>query len=87
VLVGASVALFLYWSRRDGWTYMHQLALAGGALLTYVWVGFEHSRYLATSTSLAITGNVVFGASATILLLTAVQAQRNNISRPTLGQV
>jgi hypothetical protein len=81
LLAGATAALFRYWSRRHGWTDLHRLALAGGALLTYVWVGFEHSRYLDTSTSNAITGNVIFGSGAIILLITAVSAQRKNVSR------
>lgn len=36
--------LLTRWSRRAGWGRAHRFAVAGGALLTYVWVGFEHSR-------------------------------------------
>jgi hypothetical protein len=75
VLVGVTAALVRYWSRQPGWTDLHRLALAGGALLTYVWVGFEHSRYLTASTSVAITGNVIFGAGAILLLIKAVRAR------------
>jgi hypothetical protein len=87
VLVGVTAALLLYWSRRDGWTYLHRLAVAGGALLTYVWVGFVHSRYLATSTSLALTGNVLFGTGAVIVLVAAVRAQLRGQPRPKIGGV
>ncbi|HEU4324617.1 MAG TPA: hypothetical protein VFS21_15850 [Roseiflexaceae bacterium] len=45
--VGLEVALYVglallvvRWSRRDGWGAAHRLALAGGALLTNVWVAF-----------------------------------------------
>ena len=71
VLVGVVVALVLRWSRRRGWGASHRLALAGGFLLTYVWVGFEHGRYLEVSRGTELLGNVVFGLGAILLLVVA----------------
>jgi hypothetical protein len=80
VLVGAAAALLLNWSRRHDWTDVHRLALAGGALLTYVWFGFVHGDYLSTSKSVIATGNILLGAGAIILLVTAVRAQRQQLT-------
>jgi hypothetical protein len=80
VLVGAATAVFLNWSRRHDWTDVHRLALAGGALLTYVWFGFVHGHYLSDSRSLVIAGNIFFGASAIVLLVTAVRAHRKHLT-------
>jgi hypothetical protein len=79
VLAVAAASLFLRWSRRRGWTDLHRLAVAGGALLTYVWVGFVHGRYLTASPPIVITGNVIFGVSAILLLLTALRTKRTTL--------
>jgi hypothetical protein len=77
VPVGASVMLCVRWSQRTGWGAAHRLALAGGALLTYVWAGFTQARELDdVSSSVAVLGNVVFGASALLLLVAAMNALR-----------
>ena len=78
-LVGVATALLLTWSRRRDWTDAHRLALAGGALLTYVWFGFVHGDYLSASKPVVITGNILFGASAIIVLVYAVKAQRKQL--------
>jgi hypothetical protein len=73
VLVGVIVALCVRWSRRCDWDATHRLALAGGALLTYVWAGFAHAQ--ATNdvpSTVAVLGNMVFGLSAITLLAAAV---------------
>ncbi len=71
VIVGLVAPLLLRWSRRRGWGGRHRLALAGGALLTYVWLGFDQSRYLDVSRDIAVLGNVVFGLGAIALLAVA----------------
>jgi hypothetical protein len=76
VIAGALVVLVSRWSRSRGWSERHVLALAGGALLTYVWVGFEHSRYLGVSPQIALVGNVLFGGGAIFLLSTAIRVVR-----------
>jgi hypothetical protein len=74
ILVGALVALCARWSRSRGWGAAHRLALAGGALLTYVWVGFTHVRDMGVPYATGLWGGAVFGLGATILLAAAVRA-------------
>lgn len=68
------------WSRRAGWGDRHRLALAGGALLTYVWLGFVHAQEMGVPPLLALSGNVLFGAGAVLLLGAAVR--RLSVRRP-----
>ncbi|MER7500646.1 hypothetical protein AB0L05_16920 [Nonomuraea pusilla] len=51
----------------------HHLALAGGALLTYVWLGFTHAQDLDVSPGTALLGNVVFGGGAVALVAAAAR--------------
>lgn len=84
VLVGVTVALFGHWSRRRGWDARHRLAVAGGALLTYVWAGFLQGRYLDVSPTVAVLGNLVFGLAGVALLAAAarsVMRQQNAVSQ------
>ena len=71
LLVGGIGTLVLRWSRRRGWGESHRLALAGGALLTYVWLGFQQATFLDVSRSTAMLGNIVFGLGAIALLVVA----------------
>ena len=72
-LVAAAGALVLRWSRSRGWDDRHRLALAGGALLTYVWVGVVQASYLDVSRAEARLGNVVLGTGAVVLLILAAR--------------
>ncbi|MFF2509331.1 hypothetical protein ACFVTY_39105 [Streptomyces sp. NPDC058067] len=76
VLVAAVVALCAYWSRGRGWGASHRLALAGGALLTYVWVGFGHARDMGVPYATALVGDVVLGVGAIVLLVGAAAVVR-----------
>lgn len=76
VLAGASAVVWARWSRRPGWGAAHRLALAGGALLTYVWVGVTQAPYLHVSRVTALTGNLVFGLGAVALLALAARSVR-----------
>lgn len=69
-------SLLILWSHREGWGRAHRLAVAGGALLTYVWAGFPHSAYLDVPRPVSLLGNVVFGAGAVLLLALAARAER-----------
>ena len=73
VIGGTMIVLISRWSRSRGWSQLHVLAVAGGALLTYVWVGFEHGRWLDVPTEMALLGNVVFGTGAILLLAAATR--------------
>jgi hypothetical protein len=75
-LVAVVGTLVLRWSRSRGWGDPHRLALAGGALLTYVWLGFQQATYLDVSRATALLGNIVFGIGAVVLLILAVRRQR-----------
>lgn len=82
VPVTVIVLLARHWSTRRGWHGSHVLALAGGALLTYVWAGFANGRDLDVSSSVALLGNVVFGACALVVLAAAVRATRARALHP-----
>ena len=60
------------WSHSRHWGPAHRLALAGGALLTYAWLGFLNAQALPVPAATALTGSVVFGTGAIVLLIMAV---------------
>jgi len=66
-----AVLAVVRWSRRTGWTQLHSLALAGGALLTYVWHAFPEQPVMDASHTTDLVGNVVFGLIAVGLLVGA----------------
>ncbi|MGH3379648.1 MAG: hypothetical protein ACRDP6_33435 [Actinoallomurus sp.] len=83
VLAGGFAALCVRWSRSRDWGPAHRLALAGGALLTYVWLGFSQARDMDAPYATAMLGNVIFGLSALALLTTATRAlNRRNAHHP-----
>ncbi|GAA3950082.1 hypothetical protein [Actinoplanes auranticolor] len=86
VLVAFAGALVLRWSRSRGWGGQHRLALAGGALLTYAWLGFQQARYLDVSRTTALIGNAVFGIGAVGLLILAARRQRSEGAQPVADQ-
>ena len=72
VLLG-SLLLLVLGSARPSWTDNHVVAVAGGALLTYVWGGFVvlavHERVAAVD----IAGNLVLSAGAILLIVVATR--------------
>ncbi|NED86531.1 hypothetical protein G3I76_41370 [Streptomyces sp. SID11233] len=74
LLVAAVLVPGVRWARSERWTGAHRLGLAGGALLTYVWVGFEQVRYLDVSRATGLIGNAVFATGALVLLAAAARA-------------
>lgn len=77
LLVGAFVAVVFRWSRKRGWDARHRLALGGGALLTYVWIGFPQVPVAGSKGTIDLIGNIVFAAGAILLLVAAIrQVQR-----------
>lgn len=71
IWASAVTLVSLRWMRSDGWGDRHRLALARGALLTYVWVGFFQAGVVYGLNPIVVLGNVVFGAGAIILLRAA----------------
>jgi hypothetical protein len=68
LLAGSAVALATRWSHRRDWGAAHRLALAGGALLTYVWLGFTQGQAMSVPHTTAAIGSIILGAAAVILL-------------------
>ncbi|MGW7679513.1 hypothetical protein ACWGID_02150 [Kribbella sp. NPDC054772] len=66
-----AVLVFVTWSRRTGWTRLHSLAAAGGALLTYAWHAFPESPVFDTSRTVDLIGNAVFALVAVAVLISA----------------
>lgn len=60
--VAGCVVLGARWSRAAGWGPAHRLAMATGALLTYVWSGPVTAVQSGTSTGVALGGGVLLGA-------------------------
>jgi hypothetical protein len=63
----------LAWSRRAGWNDRHRLALAAGAVLTYVWRSFFAHPVLGDGPVITPVSHVVFGLAALALLLLALR--------------
>ncbi|HUR06490.1 MAG TPA: hypothetical protein VM347_28350 [Nonomuraea sp.] len=72
LLAGVEVgmtALVLFWSGRRGWDGRHRMALAGGALLTYVWHAFLSGPVVPSSPAMNLASHIVFGLGAVVLLV------------------
>lgn len=85
VLATYAVALPLAgrWTRSRGWTARHELALASGALLSYVWLAFVTSHMaLGASPAVAMASHIIFGLGAVALIaVTAVRLGRAGDAR------
>lgn len=55
-------------ARRPQWTQAHRVALAGGVLLTYAWLGFVLTALLEPGDPVRWWGNALFAAAAVALL-------------------
>jgi hypothetical protein len=80
-LFAASAVLCVRWSRSRGWDSAHRLAIAGGALLTYAWLGVLNAQGLDVPAAIAVLGNVVFGTGAIVLLVMAARRIRKQVPR------
>ena len=85
--VAGYLTLLARWSARDGWTEMHYLAVAAGALLTYAWHSFVESPTGGAAVAVDLIGNVVFTAGAIALLWYAYRrvVARQAAVQPELG--
>jgi hypothetical protein len=58
-----------YWSRRAGWSERHELAVAGGFLVTYAWYGFVQVPSVGqVSPRVDLLGNLLFSIGALAIL-------------------
>ncbi len=82
-LAAATVVLLLAWSRVPGWGDIHRLAAAGGALLTYVWLGFTQVPLMGSPGLVQRVGNVAFGLGTLALFTAAARAVRRPVRAGT----
>jgi hypothetical protein len=75
-LLTAAAVLVWHWSGREGWCAAHRQALAGGALLTYAWIGFAMEPLDEDPDTIDLIGNAVFATGALILLAVAIRTVR-----------
>ncbi|MEU7746149.1 hypothetical protein [Nonomuraea sp. NPDC049158] len=76
LLAGVEVgmtALALFWSARCGWDGRHRMALASGALLTYVWHAFFSGPLVPATPLINLVSHIVFGLGALVLLAFAAR--------------
>jgi hypothetical protein len=80
LLVAAMTVAVARWSRRAGWDAAHRFALAGGALLTYAWVGFALTPLMGAPGAADLIGNAVFALGALALLVACGRTVRGAAS-------
>ncbi|MBN0048378.1 hypothetical protein JS756_30595 [Streptomyces actuosus] len=78
LLAATALVLAIRSSRNRGWGAGHNTAVAIGALLTYVWVGFTHAADMGVPVTVGLVGNVVFGAGVLVLAVSAVRSVRRH---------
>ncbi|MDF5753949.1 hypothetical protein [Spongiactinospora sp. TRM90649] len=79
VVAGGGLTLVWRWSGRPGWGARHRLALAGGALLTYVWSAFPLAPEIGgVSPAVDLAGNAMFGGLAVLILALAARRVRRS---------
>ena len=81
--VTAGVLLVSRWSRQTGWDDRHRLALAGGAMLTYVWASFPVPPEGGDSASVDLVSNLIFGTVALVILALAARRTLDRTADPT----
>lgn len=74
----AAVVLVGHWSARGGWKRKHQLALAGGALLTYAWHGFFTRPFVPAPPAVQLMSHVVTALGAVLVLAVAAVRLRTD---------
>jgi hypothetical protein len=66
--VAAYLVLIARWSARQGWTDLHRLAIAAGALIGYAWHSFAQNPTGGADRVVDLAGNAVFTAGALWLI-------------------
>ena len=74
VMIVVCVAIIVKWAHRQGWDGSHRLALAGGALLTYGWLGVVNAG--VTNVAVAVVAIVLLARASRVRRRhTVVEAQ------------
>ncbi len=78
LLIAIVFFVFVFqWSRRRGWNALHSLALAGGGILTYAWLGALMEPETEPKTTIDHIGTIIFIVGAIWLFITAVRKLQN----------
>ena len=64
------------WARSPQWAQGHQLALAGGALLTQAWNGFTLSPWRTVSPAEELASDIVFAVATITLIVVTIRRLR-----------
>jgi hypothetical protein len=81
LMIGTAIFV-TQWSKRKTWGVSHRLALAGGALLTYAWVGFVAVPMVGDQGMMKWVGNIILTLFAIGLLIVAVRTvQKGQLSQ------
>jgi hypothetical protein len=79
VLIAAvSLTLVFRWSHRSNWSALHTLALAGGGILTYAWLGALMEPETGPKTIIDHIGTILFIGGAMWLFITAANKLRTS---------
>jgi hypothetical protein len=76
LLAAACLVLALRWSRRSDWSALHTLALAGGGILTYAWLGAVMEPETGPKSTIDHVGTLLFVSGALWLLAIAAKKLR-----------
>jgi hypothetical protein len=68
----------LRWFNQSSWSALHTLALAGGGILTYAWLGAFMEPESGAKTIIDHIGTIFFIGSAMWLLITAAKKLRTS---------
>lgn len=77
-VIAVTTVVVIRWSRRTGWGAPHRLALAGGALLTYVWLGFVLLALKGNADTGNLAGQAVLVVAMVTLLVAAARTARGS---------
>lgn len=75
-LLAVLAVLVVRWSQREGWRAAHRLALAGGALMTRVWLAFLVEPLGNVALSNKLMHNAGFALGSVLLLVMAARTAR-----------
>jgi hypothetical protein len=85
VLLTLFFSVIRLWSQFPGWSEMHRLALAGGGILTYAWLGLWMEPESGPKTMFDQIGSLVFVMAAiALVVLAALKLRRSQFIMQTV---
>jgi hypothetical protein len=78
LIAAVSCTLVYKWSRRSNWSAFHTLALAGGGILTYAWLGAFMEPETGPKTMIDHIGTLILIGGALWLFITAAKNLRTS---------